>query len=748
MTLNQLSNLEEISVRSLNVCEGNGLLDLASMIRYYKEYKTFTNLKNCGIKSDEELTTICIKYIDKGNVEYSELINKENKIIILVSSLTNTQIEIINSFIETNSIFLSKRSKNAITSFLSGNLKISNICDKILAIERFNIQEIKNVGEKSVLELKHFFESIIEFIEKVANVKNENDLIILKNSFFIEKTFSINTMPYEILETQSIFRLVDFLISNDAIYEKKENAVFRKALKIYNNQVELSLEEISLDIDVSKERARQLRVKCLENLFVNFQFVKQMKDNLYEKYNIDQNQNIIFVDDVLNKLINDTNNTNFSKEFNSCIIYSFISDNYDLVGELDDVLVPRCFNSKERHNWENFYLVKKNLSCLLNFNSFVDDIRRRIDARIDKSYNFNFNRYLFSFLDTINLNEINNVSKVAENIILQEFGISINANHNIIFNRNSKKKSYEYAFEALKLIGIPSAVNDITKKIKELYPFFETDSAKVRASMKRKYGFVPVGRQSIFGLKEWEIELINFKGGTIREIVKEYLTNNSLPQKFRDISKYVLKFRPDSSENSILSNIKLDESKIFVFFHNSFIGLSSKVYGESYVLLTPNNNPERKSWGEKFTELTEFVALNNRIPFSTGCSEEEIKLYRWYKVQVRKTMNGDLDNDKYILIREVMKKFEKGNSDRKRRSVNKYRRIFRGSYNYSYDELINFIEDNKRMPNSRNPNEISLYQFYYKIIKKFGVIDSMTNQEKKLVELINEHKYSKQLKVG
>ena len=468
MTLNQLSYLEEISVRSLNVCEDNGLLDLASMISYYQENKTFTNLKNCGRKSDEELTAICLKYIDKGNLEYSELVNKENKIIILISSLTRTQIEVINSFIETHLILLSKRSKNAITSFLNGNLKISNICDKILAIERFNIQEIKNVGEKSVLELKHFIESIIEFIEKVAIVKNENDLIILKNSFFIEKTFSINTIPYEILETQSIFRLVDFLISNDAIYEKKENAVFRKGLKIYNNQVESTLEEISLDIDVSKERARQLRVKCLEDLFVNFQFVKQMEDNLYEKYNIDQNQNIIFVDDALNKLINDSNNTNFSKEFNSIIIYSFISDNYDLVGDLADVLVPRYFNSKERHNWENFYLVKKKISCLLNFNSFVDDIRRRMDARIDKSYNFNFNSYLFSFLDAINLNEINNVSKVAENILFYEFGISINANHTILFNRNSQKKSYEYAFEALKIIGIPSKVNDITKKIKEL----------------------------------------------------------------------------------------------------------------------------------------------------------------------------------------------------------------------------------------------------------------------------------------
>lgn len=741
MTLNQLSYLEEISVRSLNVCEDNGLLDLASMISYYQENKTFTNLKNCGRKSDEELTAICLKYIDKGNVEYSELVNKENKIIILISSLTRTQIEVINSFIETNKTLLSKRSKNAITSFLNGNLKISNICDKILAIERFNIQEIKNVGEKSVLELKHFIESIIEFIEKVAIVKNENDLIILKNSFFIEKTFSINTIPYEILETQSIFRLVDFLVSNDAIYEKKENAVFRKALKIYNNQVESTLEEISLDIDVSKERARQLRVKCLEDLFVNFQFVKQMEDNLYKKYNIDQNQNIIFVDDVLNKLINDTNNTNFSKEFNSIIIYSFISDNYDLVGELDDVLVPRYFNSKERHNWENFYLVKKKISCLLNFNSFVDDIRRRMDARIDKSYNFNFNSYLFSFLDTINLNEINNVSKVAENILFYEFGISINVNHTILFNRNSQKKSYEYAFEALKIIGIPSKVNDITKKIKELYPFYETDSAKVRVSMKRKYGFVPIGRQSVFGLKEWEFELMNFKGGTIREIVKDYLTKNSTPQKIRDISNYVLKFRPGSSENSIISNIKLDESKIFVFFKDSFIGLSNKIYDESFILLNSTNFPVKKLWEERFTELKEFAASNNRIPFSAGCPEEEIKLYRWYKVQCRKKINGKLEADKYTLISEVMKNFQKSNSGRKRR-------VFIGRYNYFYDELINFIKDKKRMPSSRNPEEMSLYFFYYKIKKNFVNNIYITKQELQLVELVNELKYSKQLKVG
>ena len=153
------------------------------------------------------------------------------------------------------------------------------------------------------------------------------------------------------------------------------------------------------------------------------------------------------------------------------------------------------------------------------------------------------------------------------------------------------------------------------------------------------------------------------------------------------------------------------------------------------------NLPVKKLWEERFTELKEFVASNNRIPFSAGCPEEEIKLYRWYKVQCRKKINGELEADKYTLISEVMKNFQKSNSGRKRR-------VLIGRYNYFYDELINFIKDKKRMPNSRNPEEMSLYFFYYKIKKNFVNNIYMTNQELKLVEMVNELKYSKQLKVG
>jgi hypothetical protein len=295
----------------------------------------------------------------------------------------------------------------------------------------------------------------------------------------------------------------------------------------------------------------------------------------------------------------------------------------------------------------------------------------------------------------------------------------------------------------LKLLGKPSKVNEITRKIEEMFPDYETNDAKVRASLKRQNGFVPIGRRSIFGLKEWEKELENFKGGTIRQIVAEYLNNNSSPQNYSDITSYVLQFRPKTNEYSIIQNIKLDESKTFIFFKNSFVGLLSKTYDKTFVSMTNSETIEKKSWEERYTELTEFLALNNRLPFSSGCPENEIKLYRWYKIQVGKTKNG-IEEEKSNLINELIKTFEKGESTL-RTSTNNIGRRKRVSSNskYKYEDLTEFISINKRMPDSRDPNESSLYQFYNRNKKNLGNIDVLSVEEVKLVELIEKFGSSK-----
>ncbi len=744
MTIEEIYYSEDISVRSFNVCNDNDLKDLNAILKHYREHRTFGNLRNCGKKSNEELTDLCVKYKDYGSSQIVEPPKPEKQLIATISNFTRTQREIVNSFIEINSNNLSNRSKNAITSFLNGNLKIRNISERILTNERFNFQDIKNVGTKTVTELKGFIDFIIEFIEKVAEVESENDLVALRNRFFIEKTFSISSIPIEILESQSIFSLVDFLISKNAIFEKNESIIFQKAFKIFDNQPELTLDEIAEEINISRERVRQIRKGILENLFNNLQFLKNIKDDLFQKYDIDQNQKLIIIDEDLNNYINEVNNTNFSVEFNTFIIYSYLSDKFDLVGEIEDVLLPKYFNSRDRHNWNIFYLVENNVAAFFNFNEFANDLDKRLSERIEESYIFNFKSYLLDFSTSTNLEELNLVSALAENILNNEFGIYIDTDDNIIFTRNSLKQAYEYAFEALKLLGKPSKVNEITKKVEELHPDYETNDAKVRASMKRDNGFVPIGRRSIFGLKEWENELENFKGGTIRQIVAEYLSNCSSPQHYSDITSYVLQFRPKTNEYSIIQNIKLDESETFIFFKNSFVGLLSKTYDKTFVSMTNSETIEKKSWEERYTELSGFLALNNRLPFSSGCPENEIKLYRWYKIQVGKTKNGGIEEDKSNLINEIIKNFEKGESTQ-RTSTNNIGRRKKVSSNskYTYEDLTEFISISKRMPDSRDPNESSLYQFYYRNKKNLENIDALSAQEAKLVELIEKFGSSK-----
>jgi len=627
MTIEEIYYSEDISVRSFNVCNDNDLKDLNAILKHYREHKTFGNLRNCGKKSNEELTELCMKYIDYGGSQIVEPTKPEKQLITTISSFNRTQREIVNSFIEINSNNLSNRSKNAITSFLNGNLKIRNISERILTNDRFNFQDIKNVGTKTVTELKSFIHTITEFIEKVAEVDSENDLVALRNRFFIEKTFSISSVPNEILESQSIFSLVDFLISKNAIFEKNESIIFQKAFKIFDNQPELTLDEIAEEINISRERVRQIRKGILENLFNNLQFLKNTEDDLYQKYNIDQNQKLIIIDEDLNNYINEVNNTNFSVEFNTFIIYSYLSDKFDLVGEIEDVLLPKYFNSRDRHNWDNFYLVKNQLTNEFDFNNFANDIDKRINARNELTYSFHFKSYLNNFIKNEDNSLISIVFPVAERIINQEFDLIIDLDDNIVFKRNTVKQVPEYAIEALEKLGLPSKIEDIYKLIELNYPEITKSQDALRGSLQRTPEIIYFGRSSTYGLKKWEIEKEGIKGGTIKDIIFEYLQDKNDPIHILELLGEVHRYREETNAKNIITNLKLDPQNKFIIFNQSFIGLSNKSYNSKL-----SNLP--KFLGKT---ITHYIKQNGRI--------NRVNAEEYFADQ----LNISLENMKYII---------------------------------------------------------------------------------------------------
>ncbi len=585
MTIEEIYNSEEIGVRLMNVCYFNGLTDLSTLLKYYQENKTFEKLKRCGSKLNKELIELCFKYNDLGSYENKNPKTNETVLNSIIIGLTRSQREIINNFIEINFNNLSNRTKNALTTFLSGDLKIRNISEKILNNASFDANKIQNIGNKSIDEINQFNCSIVDFINKVSKIESEIDLIVLRNRYFIEKTYSISEIPNEVLESQSIFKLTAFLFNQNAIFDKNQSVIFQKSIKIYNNQAELSLDEIAEETNFSKERVRQIRKNCLEELFTKLQFVKNIDDDLCQKYGIDSNQNYLLIDEDLKHLINEINNTNFSKEFISFLIYTFLSERFDLVGNIEDVLQLKFFDSRNRHNWSNLYIVNSSISEEFDFNAFADDLENRLTERNEETYCFNFNSYLINFLKKESLLTLSVISKLAENIVNQEFKIFIDLDDNIVFNRNTVKQVSEFAINILEKLGMPSKLEDIFNLIEKDFPGVTKSKEALRGTLRRTPEIIYFGRSSTYGLKKWEFEKEGIKGGTIKDIILDYLSENDSPIHIYELLNLVHKYRDQTNSKNIITNLKLDPQNQFVIFNQNFIGLSGKKYNSNLTKL-------------------------------------------------------------------------------------------------------------------------------------------------------------------
>lgn len=713
MTIDEIYKNEEISVRSYNVCRYNGLDSIDKLIEYYLTNSSFEKLRNCGRRSNEELIEVCKKY-KTTNADNTNEQTSKNPLEEILSNLTRIQREVINSFILVNANSLSVRSKNAISQFLKYNFSVRHFAEKILLDKYFKVVDIENVGKKSIPELEIYISIVNDFIIDVNEANDEKQLITLKNNFLIQRTFSISRIPSEILQSESIFQLTDFLLKNNALFNENHNLIIQKALKIYQNDKEQTLDEIASENNLSRERVRQIRKDCINELFDKLSFIKNFNDDLFQNYGIDSSANLIEIKENLVSQIKTLNKTNFSKEFISYIFAVYLSDNFVLIGNIEDVLLPKFSSSRNRHNWNNFYIVNREFSKV-DFVSFANDVNERLNERIEETYSFNFKSYLSRFINDFDIEIIETAFPIAEKIMNDEFSLYLDLDDNIIFKRNTIKQAFEYSYEALEILGKPSKVEEITKKILELHPNYETDENKVRASMKRNNGFVPVGRKSIFGLKKWENELEDFKGGTIRSISTEFLEQSDKPKHISEITEYVLKYRPNSNEKSIYYNLRIDDSETFSFFKNSYVGLKKKKYSEDFEILKDSDIIERNSWEERYEDLQKFLLLENRLPFSNGVPEEEIRLYRWLNVQKRKIT--DLDEQKGRLIIEVFEKFSPINGRRRLNSTEKY------------DELLEFIKEKQKLPSANKQGEENLYQFFYKQRKLYDN-DELDNNEK------------------
>jgi hypothetical protein len=479
---------------------------------------------------------------------------------------------------------------------------------------------------------------------------------------------------------------------------------------------------LSQNILLTRERCRQIRVKILDELESKFMFLTKFDQNLFIGYKIDFNEPLIIITDEIALNINSLDETNFSKHFITLISSFFYNNEFELLGNRDDLLIIKDFKIRTRHNWKGLYLVSKKLRQDFDFIKFIEDIDKRKSELIDETYKFNFKSYLSSFLKSEDFSLLEVLVNVCEKLLNEEFNIYLNIEENIVFERKSFKTLTEYAYEALEVLGKPSHIDEINQQIKILKPDY--NNAVKNTALKREFGFVPFGRASIFGLKKWDSEKENIKGGTIRSIAEEFLTNYSIPMSIKDIAEFVLQYRPESNEKSIIYNLKMEDNNRFVFFKKAFIGLKSKKYNlNEYFLLNSEEKIINRTWEENYQELLSFISKHNKLPSSISCPLEEIRLSRWLYTQTSKINRGLLDSSKTVLISKITSNF----NVRDNKTT-----LFRSD---GYKRLHEFIEKEKRLPSARKNEESQLYAFFYKQRKLFENSELGSEEELKFLEI-------------
>lgn len=645
MQISELLENNRISLRTYNVCMEQRWFSSEDIRNYYNKNKNFEGIKNCGKRSAEELMRISsLDFLEK--VKEEDLLNKQ--LLASFKKLTPPQKEIIESYIKMLTANLSPRLKNTLDLYFIQGISLQ-------AFELFYMKaqekaiKIKGIGRRNILDLENYFDKIKYFIVEVSKVENSEKVLLFKDLCVDKNIYPLNDIPVMVTRL-GFFKVVDYLLTTPILFDESKIKLFSKAFKFYRHTTGLKLREIGKQMNITHERVRQIRNQTICDLFKKLPIVRAFDDKLLVQNHIQTSGDIIFLTPEQVAVINQKSHTDFTDGFVHFILCIYL-DKYQLVGNLSDVLFPHFSKKKNRHNWKNIYLVTKDIHPYLDWETLVLDICSLLEKKTAKQYEISLREKIAPYLAATPY-LLDRVSKVVALILRQEFDLQIKGD-TLTIPRNTYKQINEYAYEALEALGTPSYVKEIAEKVKELYPKTNFTYAGIRSSLKREYGFVPIGRSSNFGLKKWENTVENFKGGTIRDITKEFLLQQKEPQTLEQITSYLLQYRPHTNAKSILTNLKADTSDTFVFFNNSQIGLTQITYPEAYGLQV-EQPVKKRTWEENYQAMTLFIQKNNRLPLSSDKHSEAIVLYRWMSVQRNLIKNGRVSQEKKDLFQALI----------------------------------------------------------------------------------------------
>lgn len=431
-----------------------------------------------------------------------------------------------------------------------------------------------------------------------------------------------------------VFATISYMMKNWANDRQKD--IIRRSLNtVYGNPVE-NLNDVADSLGLSRERVRQLREECYENLSKFPQILKDLE--LLDNYKYTTKSEYDF------NLIREEEEIDFSNEL--ILIYiPLINNELTIVGNIKKVLF-QTINSR-------IYLVPKQLAQTFEFDKFIDSIDEMLKEKRFYPYRDDLEIFVRGLVKTdISNEEFYAIIRECRQILQMGYPENI-INSQIYFPVNAHKTIPYLIEDILHEYNRPMTAEEISDELNKHHPELDQSPSKIGPNALRNSNIVAVSRTSTYALVEWNYT--EKCGGTIRNLVEEYL--NSLTQPIApltDICNYISKFRSDVKMSSVKTNLWAESNNRFSVYCKediTYIGLSEHTYDGEYILQKKNQG--RRSFMDNIEHLENFIKKYGRFPYSSGVEDEEIRLNRFYQVSKSNIRKGSLSSEETAEIDRI-----------------------------------------------------------------------------------------------
>ncbi len=639
----ELKNRKEIGNRSYNALLHQGLYIVQDIVQHYNQYETFKNIKNIGELSNIELTKVVEKYpLSEVNLPFV---------------LNEGQSKYFKSLVS----FIYPLYRDSLSKLL--NFKSFEYLGvvKILTEKEELVRESGH--EKIIMDfylLKHF---VFNFVNSLSKVSDRWSFLLI----YVQAGYQVLKYDYQKLNLDRIynpFKLIYETLFDEKFFNSREKLIIKNCFyfeekRFKSNKYGSCLQELSQIVGLSSERVRQIRGEVFYKFLDFLKITDLFKEVIAEKYQFDYISDILFVKRDKAKQITESEGTDLSHIFYDLILYSLVKDTHNLVG----IVRYTLFQHNIYFRNTSFYSIKKEYTEVFDFNALIRKVTMRYKSAIKRDEIYDIEQYTKPFFkhhvsDEVKEKIFNFIKIILEN----DYNIRVE-NGKIIFKRTSKETLQEVIYKVLKAAGRPMNIEEIYEEVKKFRKKISKDSIRSTV-VTDKSRFVSFDRNSTYAIKEI-VDNETIKPGTIRSITQEYLEKFDSPVPLDEVIDYVHKYRPKASRSSIISNLKLDSSHIFIFYKDKTMGLSSKPYYHP-----EDENVLQTRWEKNFEGLVKFISAYGRYPRLNFDNKEELLLYKFCRLNAllyrrnklskflydkMKSINFDFDIAQWPYLKELKK---------------------------------------------------------------------------------------------